>query len=167
MEKDIKQTLQKNMEQFHMPRYHELPDSGLFLDQTVQLINSYLKTLEIAELTSSMISNYVKQHYVSAPVKKLYKRDHIAYLIYITVAKNVLSLDEIKRFIEHQMQTYNSETAYNYFCMEFENVLQYVFGNKDSLDVVGVTHTDTKNILRSMIFSVSYKIHIQKYLKQM
>ncbi len=167
MEKDIQQTLQKSIEQFHMPRYHELPDNGLFLDQTVQLVNCYLKTLEISELTSSMVSNYVKQHYIPAPIKKLYKRDHIAYLLYIAVAKNVLSLDEVKCFIGHQMETYDSETAYNYYCMEFENVLQYVFGIKDTLDVVGITHTNTKNILRSMIFAVSYKIHIQKYLKQM
>ena len=28
-----------DIERFHMPRYHDLPDVGLYLDQTVKYIN--------------------------------------------------------------------------------------------------------------------------------
>ena len=43
---------------FRMPRYDELPNVGLYLEQTVKYINECLSPLNIP-VTSSMISNYV------------------------------------------------------------------------------------------------------------
>ena len=74
-----------------------------------------------------MISNYVKKKIINNPVKKQYGRDQIAALIFIAVAKSVLSLDNIHMMFEIQRQTYDNETAYNYFCQEFEQVLWHVF----------------------------------------
>ena len=49
------------IEQFRLPRYREIPDVGLYLDQTVKYVNRYLAPLGCMEITSSMVSNYVKK----------------------------------------------------------------------------------------------------------
>lgn len=68
--------------EFHMPRYQELPDVGLYLEQTTKYINGYLEPLGCMEITSSMISNYVKKGYVASPIRKQYYREQIAQLFY-------------------------------------------------------------------------------------
>ena len=59
----------EDITQFHLPRYHEIPDVGLFLEQTVRLINQYLYPLGGLELTPSMVSNYVKNKIIAPPAK--------------------------------------------------------------------------------------------------
>lgn len=56
--------------EFRMPRYREIPDVGLYLDQTVKYMNRYLAPLGCMEITTSMVSNYVKKGYISNPVRK-------------------------------------------------------------------------------------------------
>ena len=104
------------IEQFRMPRYREIPDVGLYLDQTVKYINRFLTPLGCMEITSSMVSNYVKKGYISNPVKKQYDAEQIAYLFFISVAKSVLSMDNIARLFSMQKRMYDAETAYYFFC---------------------------------------------------
>lgn len=47
-------------ENFRLPRYKEIPDIGLYLEQTVSYINNVLSIIDIS-ITSSMLSNYVKK----------------------------------------------------------------------------------------------------------
>ena len=112
-----------------------------------------------------MIANYVKRKLIANPVKKQYGREQIAYLFFIAVAKNVLSLNSLERFIRVQERTYSLEQAYDYFCAELENILAFVFGLKGSPDDVGVTHTDEKMMLRSTIIAFSHKIYLEKYFQ--
>ena len=119
MNEHIQSKMADPIQNFRLPRYQEIPDVGLYLEQTAKYIDSYLRPLEDISITSSMISNYVKKKIISNPVKKQYGRDQIACLIFIAVAKSVLSLDNIHMMFEIQRQTYDNETAYNYFCMEF------------------------------------------------
>lgn len=149
-----------NLETYRLPRYHELPDVGLYLDQAVKYINRYLVPLSCTEITSSMISNYVKKGYIRNPEKKQYDAEQIAYLLFISIAKSVLSMDHIARLFDMQRQTYSSQVAYDYFCMEFENVLHYVFHLKDEMDHIGITHTQTKTMLRSTIIAIANIIYV-------
>ena len=150
------------IEQFRMPRYREIPDVGLYLDQTVKYVNRYLAPLGCMEITSSMVSNYVKKGYISNPVRKQYDADQIAYLFFISIAKSVLSMENIARLFEMQKQTYTSEVAYDFFCLELENMLQYTFGLKDQLDLVGTPEeqTEAKTMLRSTIIAVTHIIYL-------
>lgn len=149
---------------FHLPRYQDIPDVGLYLEQTAQYIDSYLAPLKDISITTSMISNYVKKKIITNPVKKQYNRDQIACLIFIAIAKSVLSLDNIHIMFEIQRQTYDNETAYNYFCSEFEHILKYVFELEQS-------HTkkehgqfsNEKTMLRNMIITVAHKIYLDNY----
>lgn len=150
------------IEQFRMPRYREIPDVGLYLDQTVKYVNRYLAPLGCMEITSSMVSNYVKKGYISNPVRKQYDADQIAYLFFISIAKSVLSMENIARLFEMQKKTYTAEVAYDFFCMELENMLRYTFGLKKTLEAVGTPedHSEAKTMLRSTITAVTHIIYL-------
>lgn len=163
MQKATKQELQDSIRGFSLPKYREIPDVGLYLEQTVQYISGYLAELGDFPLTGSMIRNYVKQDIISNPVKKRYDRDQLAYLIFVAVAKSVLSMEDIRLFMEVQKKTYSAQRAYDYFRDELENVLQYVFGVKETLDTVGVDDTLEKDMLRTMIIAAAHKLYLEKY----
>ena len=158
-----------HIDQFRMPRYREIPDVGLYLDQTVKYVNRYLAPLGCMEITSSMVSNYVKKGYITNPVKKQYDAEQIAYLFFISVAKSVLSMDNIARLFEMQRRMYNAETAYDFFCEELENMLQFTFGLKDHVDEVGTPEdkSETKTMLRSTISAVTHIIYLSNRFETM
>lgn len=70
MRETTKKQMAESIRGFHLPRFDELPDVGYYLEQTVLYINQCIAPLGCAPITSSMISNYVKQNVISAPVKK-------------------------------------------------------------------------------------------------
>ena len=149
---------------FHLPRYQDLPNMGLYLDQTTKYINHFLAPLGCIEITSSMISNYVKKGLIASPVKKQYYADQIAYLFFIAIAKQVLSMENIIALSERQRKTYSIPMAYDYFCLELENMLYYIFGLTDSVKEVGVTNTHEKNMLRSLIIAAAQIIYLDRCL---
>ncbi len=157
-----------NVAQFRMPRYREIPDVGLYLDQTVKYINRFLTPLGCMEITSSMVSNYVKKGYIANPVRKQYNAEQIAYLLFISIAKSVLSMDNISRLFEMQKQGYDAETAYDYFCAELENRLLHTFGLKETADEVGQQPlTEAKAMLRSTIIAVTQIIYLSSRFEEM
>lgn len=155
-----KNSLTDSVSKFRLPRYHEIPDVGLYLEQTVKYIGEYLSPLYDVNLTGSMISNYVKKKLVDNPVKKQYGREQIAYIIFIAIAKSVLSLDNIQRLIGMQKKIYSGDVAYDYFCLEFENILQYVFGLKVESDTIGIDSSELKLLLRNIIITAAHKIYL-------
>ncbi len=159
-----KQQVQSTIKNFKLPSFSQLPSMGLFLEQTVKYINSALAPLELFQITPAMISNYVKMNIISSTTGKTYNREQIAYLIYITIFKNVISLNEITAMFELQKQEYSIEVAYDYLVMELDNALQYVFENKKSLSYVGGPLTEPKKLLKNAILSLAYKIYVVKYL---
>lgn len=163
MDQNTKNEIAASIRDFSLPRYDALPDMGLYLEQATRYISEHLEPLANISITSSMIGNYVKKGLISNPVKKLYSRDQIAYLIFIAIAKTVLSLEDIQLLIRLQKQVYSERVAYEYFCQEFENVLAFVFGLKDSLDEVGVDSSDEKTMLRNTIITVAHKVYLDKY----
>lgn len=160
MKERMKKQMADSIRAFHMPRYDELPDAGLYLEQTAQYMNQVLKPLGCVSITTSMISNYVKKGLIKAPVKKRYYTEQIAYLFYITIAKHVLSLEHIQLLKEVQEQSYEKEVAFDYLGAEFENALLVVFGIKDALDEVGITSSDEKMIFRDVIYSAATNIFL-------
>ena len=145
---------------FALPRYADLPQMGLYLDQTVQYVNSYFRTFCGVELTSSMVSNYVKKGILSHPVRKKYARDQIASLMYIAVSKTVLSMENIDALFKMQRAHCSAGAAYDYFCDEMENCLPFVFGCTREIRDLAVDAADEKLLLRSTILAAANK----KYL---
>ncbi|MBR2639447.1 MAG: DUF1836 domain-containing protein [Oscillospiraceae bacterium] len=164
MENRTKEEVCSSITEFSLPRYNDIPNVGLYLEQVVKYVSEYLEPLGSFSLTGSMVSNYVKKGLVENPVKKQYDREQIAYIFFIAVAKNVLSMEDIRLLFEMQHETYEPKRAYDYFCNEFENVLQFVFGLKENLDKIGTDSSDTKTMLRNTIIAVAYKVYLDKYL---
>ena len=163
MNTELKRLMAETIRAFRLPRHHELPDMGLYLEQVVKYINSTLAPLHCPEVTGSMISNYVKKGLIEKPVKKQYSAEHIAYLIFIVLAKNLLTIEDIRVMIQMQRSSYPAPVAYNYLADELENMLFYIFGLKDQLDALGETASDQKDLLRDLIFSAAYMLRMRMY----
>ena len=85
-----------------LPRWAELPDLGLYMDQVIVLMGQYLGGIVSGEdklLTASMVNNYVKMGLLPPPAKKKYGREHLAYLIMICVLKRVISISIVRELI--------------------------------------------------------------------
>jgi len=145
---------------FSLPRYKELPNVGLYLEQTTKYLNTYLTPLGCPEITTSMVSNYVKKGFIERPKNKQYDGDQIAHLMIIALLKNVLPLENIVKLFRIQEKVYTNQVAYDYFCQELENFLFYVYGIKPEIEQVGTTESPEKRILREVIISLSYTIHL-------
>ena len=167
MDDKFKQTIADSIVDFHMPRYAELPGVGLYLEQTVKYINHSLEPLGYAKITGSMVRNYVKQDLVDNPKEKLYYADQIAYLISITILKQITSLDHIQCMFKRQKQVYSNKIAYDYFCDELENVLYYRFGLKETIEDIGTTDTVEKEMLRSAVTAVSHIIYMNTCIERL
>lgn len=113
--------------ELHLPRWNELPQLDLYMDQVVTLIERYLRPLlnpsDEKVLTKSMVNNYVKLQMIPAPVKKQYSRKHLAYLIVITVLKQVVTIKEVKQGVMNLTEIVGEKNAYNYFIEEQEKAL--------------------------------------------
>lgn len=165
MKLETKQRIGGSIKDFRLPRYHEIPNVGLYLEQAAKYVCEYLAPLGEYSLTPSMISNYVKKGLIANPVKKQYGREQIAYLFFIAVAKSVLSLDALIGFIKLQQQTYTLPKAYDYFCEEFENLLRFTFEIQDIIEMSGEDSSDEKRLLFTCIVAAVQKVYLEKCLE--
>lgn len=100
------------------PRWDELPDLDLYLDQVLLYVNNVCKPAFTASdkgLTASMINNYVKHAYLDKPLKKKYNRQQVARLIAITSLKTVFSIQDIAATLDMLNAQTQSEKLYNDF----------------------------------------------------
>ncbi|WP_368251006.1 DUF1836 domain-containing protein [Enterococcus sp. 2201sp1_2201st1_B8_2201SCRN_220225] len=113
---------------FHLPRWTELPELELYMDQVLTLVTVYLSPVIPPEkhnlLTKAMVNNYVKLGMIPAPKKKRYDKTHVAFLLAITILKQVLTIPEIKEGILFQAQVAGIQRAYDFFCEETELALK-------------------------------------------
>ena len=165
MKQETKQQISNSVADFHLPRYNEIPNVGLYLEQATKYVCEYLEPLGEYTLTPSMISNYVKKGLIANPVKKQYGRDHIAYLFFIAMAKSVLSLDALTGFIKIQQKTYTLPKAYDYFAEQFESLLKFTFEVDDTIEMAGEDTTDEKRLLFTCIVAAVQKVYLEKCLE--
>ena len=118
------------MLKFQLPAYQEIPNVGLYLEQTLKYINDTFSAFRSVELTKSMISNYVKLGYLRRPVKKQYDREQIAALLFIAVSKQVLSMDNIGKLFRMQMELGSMEESYTAFKADFDYLLDSIWNQK-------------------------------------
>ena len=160
METIIKSKLSQTLRTVHMPKYEQLPNMGLYLEQTTKYINQVLEPLGCVEITASMIRNYVKMGLIKNPIQKSYYAEHIAHLITISILKLVLPLENIRKMFELQGEVYTNDVAYDYLCMELENMISCCFGIPVSEKKIGETNSLEKEMLRSAIIAISHIIYL-------
>lgn len=164
MKEETFDALRKSMQDFRLPRYEQIPSIGLYLEQVTKFISEYTEPLGEGTLTGSMVSNYVKKGIINSPVKKQYSRDQLAHLMFIALAKSILSLDDLQKFIRIQQRTYAVGTAYDYFCQELETALRVVFDPSSEPPQAKPYHGDEKTILRNIVITIAHKIYLEKYI---
>ena len=112
---------------YRCPRWNELPDLGLYMDQVLMVVENALRPIfphDPAVLTSTMVNNYVKQQVLTASEKKKYGREHLATLITITILKRVLSVVEIRFVLDRLSECGTAESGYDMFCTQLERRLR-------------------------------------------
>jgi hypothetical protein len=166
MNEDIRLYLKESSLEFRLPRYKELPNVGLYLEQVAKYINGFLVSVNCAEITTSMISNYVKKGCIPSPQKKQYYPEQIAYLIFIAVAKNVLSLENIIELFEMQKNIMPLQKAYDYFCEQLEQNIFCVFGHSNKVDTTLESNSSEKLFLKNIVISVSHSIYLNFYFNE-
>lgn len=110
-----------------LPRWNELPDLELYMDQVLSLMDRYLGAypgFDRKGLTASMVNNYVKLGVMPPPVKKKYTRVHLAHLIMICLLKTVFPIELIKHLILASREEMDEQTGYDWFCGEFEDSMR-------------------------------------------
>jgi len=145
---------------FHLPAYTEIPSVGLYLDQTSKYINECLGEIADGTITNSMISNYVKHHLIANPIKKQYGRDQIAYLLFITLCKPVLSLEQIDQLLKIQKDTCECKDAYEIFCGVFEQNL------KEKQKPVSKSSQQRKILLENVVQAMVQHIFLNQLLSE-
>ena len=158
-----------SQENVHIPKWNELPNVDLYLDQVVTYINSSLSEFlfinsnndkkENQILTKTMINNYVKNNLIEAPIKKKYSKVQCAKIFVICILKQVYSMNDISKLIDIALKHSNIEQAYNSFCTQFEEALVAAYNKQDFTSVKAIN--DNKYLLKSVLLSCSYKIYVQ------
>lgn len=132
IEENKMQEIIESVEGFKLPRWEELPDFDLYMDQVLGFLERYMDTFgkdsKEKLITNSMINNYVKLGLIKAPIKKKYNKSHVATLIIITILKRVLTITEIKDAIVGYNGEYGEAATYNMFCDEQEKALKEILG---------------------------------------
>ena len=125
----------KDLIKYHCPRWEELPEIDLYVDQVVSILQKNLvifsNDTENPIITSSMINNYVKKNILIPPVKKKYNKEHLAKLFVICICKKLMSISEIGESIKSMEKSYSVEEGYNIFCDELEKSLKHTFDYSD------------------------------------
>ena len=164
---------QTSLNEFHIPRWNELPNVALYLDQVVTLINSCLSPIlsfnidkkENPILTKTMINNYVKNNLIEAPDKKKYGKNQLAKLFVICILKQVYSMNDINNLIKIAITSANIQISYNKFCTQFEEALKCTYSQKDF--IVDTANNDNRYLLKVVLLSCSYKIYTQNVTMKM
>ena len=146
-----------SIRQFRLPEYREIPNVGLYLDQSAKFINEYLKVLPGRGITLSMIANYVKMKLIDNPIRRQYYRPQIAELIFISLTKGVISLEDIRKLLQLAREQ-DLEAIYNRFARQFESSLRQVFGLEENK----LPEAAESSIINDVITAVVHAIHVEE-----
>lgn len=162
--------LYKEVSNFKIPLWEELPNINLYMDQVLNYLEDNLKVYISEEkddkiITKTMINNYVKQGVIESPVNKKYSKMQIAELFVICVLKQVYSINDIKKLIDLALKTSPVDISYNKFCNVLHESIKTTFSGTEYSEPR--TLTKEQYILKCVVQSVVNKLYTQiVYLKK-
>lgn len=114
---------------FKCPRWEDLPEKPIFNQEVVTYVNDLFKDFlpENQLLTTTMVQNYIKLGHLPRPNGRKYNRTRIAYLICITLFKQILTIREISKGVELQMKLMSKDEAYDTFAIAIEKAFYHTF----------------------------------------
>jgi len=157
----------QNIIKFHIPRWSELPNIDLYIDQVICylddcLLNYVSKEKEEHILTKTMINNYVKHSVIMPAVNKKYNKEHIAKLFIICILKQIYSISDITNLFSLITRDMSVEDAYNSFCDELEKAIFSIFNSKEK-----IPFDESFSMIKNIVVSFVYKLYVDKiYLKK-
>lgn len=155
--------MEKENIKVHLPRWEELPNIDLYLDQVVNVMEEYLTDFvaikEDKIITKTMINNYVKHGVLKSPENKKYNKSHLAKLIVICILKQLYSINEISNLINLALDVSQIEKSYNRFCEALENAIDSTYNKKD-FEIENITNET--EILKAVVLSFSNKLYVEK-----
>lgn len=150
-----------------LPKFEEIPDVGLFLEQTAKYLSKYTALLNERPVTGSMVSNYVKKGLVANPVKKQYGPEQIATLLIISLVKPILLLEEIQFLLQLAEETGSIQETYSFFREELEKAVNGVkngsFGDAESTDR---SVNAVRELMRSTVLAVAQRAALEEQFMQ-
>ena len=140
----------RNLMVYKLPKWDEIPEINLYMDQLVTLLEKYLAPYQIEKeekmITKAMINNYVKDEIIPKPVNKKYNKEHVAYLLVICMLKSTVSISNIKSIIKCQKEYRSAEELLNLVDDILELSADF-FINKVTLKVESLLQTDQNSDL--------------------
>lgn len=109
----------------HRPAdWETLPDFPLYMDQVLSYMERQTIRLDESDaLTASMVNNYTKTPGPRAEGKK-YNRDHLAYLTFVCILKQVMSVRDMDLLIRTELSDDRSvENGYRAFLESLDGAL--------------------------------------------
>ena len=158
------------MKNYTFPRWTDLPEIDLYMDQVITYINEKLKDTYFYDekfITKAMINNYVKTGIVHPPVKKHYTKSHLAYFLVLTILKRCYSMQQITSLLHiyTNMKDSTIEQAYDLFISRFEDSLNDVFkNNRNTIVFENANHE--QELMDNVIQCIIYKMHTEYTLKK-
>ena len=150
-----------------LPRWHELPEMGLYMDQMLSLINPHFEENygESYLLTSTMVNNYVKLCVVPSPVKRRYDRSTVARLFVIITLKSIFNVQEIAELIaalNDDDAGHELSESYDLYCSTLESAI-------DSTYADSISHTkpddDYLRVIEDVATAAAYQLIVKRRLK--
>lgn len=128
---------QRSLQTIKLPRWQELPDLELYMDQLVTLVERYTHPFKVSLrderiLSASMVNNYVKHKLIPPPIKKKYDKRHLARLIIITILKQAFDLPVVQKGLDWQIESDERERSYNQFCQQLEDTIHLLVSDEDT-----------------------------------
>ncbi len=153
---DITETLKR----FTLPEYREIPDVGLYLDQVVKYINSFLQDFPQMQVTGSMLSNYVKMKLIPKAVRKTYSRDQICMMFFVVLAKRSLSIEQAGRALSLLNEQTEPEIYYRRFRTEIsERLGEVTEGTKKE-------EPDTDPLLAGITGAIAHCMYLDRFFAE-
>lgn len=153
-----------------LPKYAQLPDLELYMDQVISIVDKYLPqdiTVNAKEkiLTPTMVNNYVKLSIIPPPRKKRYTRVHLAYLIIVCTLKQTLAMATIQRIIPTDATEEDVEEIYNSFVNNQRKAFSYVTENiRTVADPIIENEGDNQARLNDLLLQIASAANVFKIL---
>lgn len=155
---------------FHIPRWNELPDIDLYMDQVIAFIDSelgsFFAAVDLPSLTKNMINNYVKARIIDPPVNKKYGKLSLAMIVIVYILKSCYSTEEIRKLIDIGLALPNNQVTYDRFCCAVENAAKSVFEGSIHIDNIAESGREQRYLLDNFSLSFACKIYVQFALKK-
>ena len=121
---------EKFLQDYRLPKWEDIPDFGLYMEQVLALLRQYLDYLppELKEeqfITAATINNYVRNRFMPEPCRKKYYRIHIAYLIMICTLKQSLRLSMLSTLLPGDLPEEDVKRAYAAFVLRHQRCAKY------------------------------------------